>query len=406
MALFLAKKQEKCPFWAFSGINRGQRLFYEGKFIFAALNQGKLVNWLIGGDFLAIYRDGVAFEELAAFALAAREAGLDENIEEIGAFRGGREALGEQFNFVGAKVANLAIAKENGGDFLGGFSSGGAVDEFGNLVGEQALAVASGWVFGVLGENFAEFFWGDDGVVLEVFFERIVGLIEPELIEVEDAGLVAVEPDGVAFGFAEFTTGDFINNKRATVSVSLGVFETADEVNTRGAVAVLIGAAELKIDVVFAEKMEEVIALDEGVAKLGIADAGATFADAGLDELAIEKLSHAKGLADFAKEWQEFDFTEPIEVVENLGVGRGMSDADDLFRESDLVFGDFVETLQIALDGIFWIADLAGGATNEIIRSIAVANEAGAHHKSSEVADMKRIGARVGAPIKITRSFV
>jgi hypothetical protein len=49
---------------------------------------------------------------------------------------------------------------------------------------------------------------------------------------------------------------------------------------------------------------------------------------------------------------------------------------------------------------------LAGSATDKIIRSIAVANEAGAHHKSSEVADVKRIGARVGAPIKITRSFV
>ena len=95
-----------------------------------------------------------------------------------------------------------------------------------------------------------------------------------------------------------------------------------------------------------------------------------------------------------------------IEVIENLSVGWGMSDADDLFRESDFVLCNFVETLEIAFDGVLRVADLTGGATNEIIRSIAVANEAGAHHKSSEVADMKRIGTRVGAPIKITRSFV
>ena len=360
----------------FSGFTGVKRLFYEGKLVFATLDERELVNWLIGGDFGAIYRDGVTFEELAAFALAASETGLDEDVEKIGAFRGGREALGEEFYFVGAEVANLAIAKENGGDFLSGFSGGSAVDEFGYLVSEKTLAVASGWVLGVLSENFAEFFWGDDGVILEVFFERIVGLVEPELVEVEDAGLVAIEPDGVAFGFTEFATSDFIDDEWAAVNI------------------------------VFAEKMEEIIALDEGVAKLGIADAGAAFADASLDELTVEKLGHAESLADFAEKWQEFDFTEPIEVIENLGVSRGMGDADDLFRESNLVFGDFVETLQIALDGIFWIADLAGGAADEIIWSIAVANEAGAHHKSSEVADMKRIGTRVGAPIKITRSFV
>ena len=390
----------------FSGFTGVKRLFYEGKLVFATLDERELVNWLIGGDFGAIYRDGVTFEELAAFALAASETGLDEDVEKIGAFRGGREALGEEFYFVGAEVANLAIAKENGGDFLSGFSGGSAVDEFGYLVSEKTLAVASGWVLGVLSENFAEFFWGDDGVILEVFFERIVGLVEPELVEVEDAGLVAIEPDGVAFGFTEFATSDFIDDEWAAVGVSLGVFETADEVDARGTVAVLVSAAELEVNIVFAEKMEEIIALDEGVAKLGIADAGAAFADASLDELTVEKLGHAESLADFAEKWQEFDFTEPIEVIENLGVSRGMGDADDLFRESNLVFGDFVETLQIALDGIFWIADLAGGAADEIIWSIAVANEAGAHHKSSEVADMKRIGTRVGAPIKITRSFV
>ena len=280
------------------------------------------------------------------------------------------------------------------------------MNKFGDLVGEETLAIASTWVFGVLGEDFAEFLWGDDGVELEVIFEGIVGLVEPELIEVEDASLVAVEPDGVTFGFAEFAAGDLINDEWAAISVSLGVFEAANEVNARGAVAVLIGAAKLQIDVVFAEKMQEIVALNEGVAKLGIRNTGATFADASLNELTIEKLGHTESLADFAEEWQEFNVAKPIEVVENLGVGRGMSDADDLGSQSDLVLGDFIETLQIAFDGVFWVADLASSATNKIIRSIAVANEAGAHHKSSEVADMKRIGTRVGAPIKITRSFV
>ena len=381
-------------------------LLYEGKLVLAAFNECNFANLGVFGGFYAVYGDGARGDEIATFTLAGGEAGLDEDIEELGAFCGGREALGEKIEFIGAEVRNLAFAEENAGDFLGGICGVDAMNNFCNHVSERALAVASAWVLGVLGEDFAELVRGDEGVILEVFAEDLIWLVEPELVEVENAGFLAVEPDGVAFGLAEFAAGDLVDNERARVSVGFGALETTNEVDARGAVAVLVGAAELEINVMGAEKVKEVVALNEGVAKLGVADAGAAFADALLDELAIEKLSHAECLADFAEEWEELNLAKPIEVIENLGVGWGMSDADDLLRECDFVLRDFVETLEVAFDGVLRITDLAGGATNEIIRSIAVANEAGAHHKSSEVADMKRIGTRVGAPIKITRSFV
>ena len=44
--------------------------------------------------------------------------------------------------------------------------------------------------------------------------------------------------------------------------------------NARGTVAKLIGAAELKCNVVFAEEVQEIVALDEGVAKFGIRATG------------------------------------------------------------------------------------------------------------------------------------
>ena len=381
-------------------------LLYEGKLVLAAFNECNFANLGVFGGFYAVYGDGARGDEIATFALAGGETGLDEDVEELGAFCGGREALGEKIELIGAEVRNLAFAEENTSDFLGGIGGVDAMNNFCNHVSERALAIASAWILGVLGEDFAELIRGDDGVVLEVFFENFVRLVEPELVEIENAGLCAVEPDGVTFGLAEFAAGDFVDNERAGISVGFGALEAADEVDTRGAVAVLVGTAELEINVMSAEKMEEIVTLNEGVAKLGVADAGATFADAFLDELAVEKLSHAEGFADFAEEWEEFDFAKPIEVIENLGVGWGMSDADDLLGESDFVLCDFVEALEVTFDGIFRIANLASCATNEIIRSIAVANEAGAHHESSEVADVKRIGARVGAPIKITRSFV
>ena len=176
--------------------------------------------------------------------------------------------------------------------------------------------------------------------------------------------------------------------------------------NAASAVTVLIGAAELQVYVVLAEKMQEVVTLDKGVAKLSVADAGAAFADALLDELAIEELGHAEGLADFAKEWQEFDLAKPVVVVEDLRVGRGMGDADDLLGESGFVALDFVEAFEVALDGIFWIANLAGCAANKIIRSISVTHKTSAHHEGGKVANVKAIGAWIGTPIEIARSFV
>jgi hypothetical protein len=275
-----------------------------------------------------------------------------------------------------------------------------------NFLSEALLTEASAWVFAMRSEDLVELLWHDEGEVFEVIFERVIGLVEPELIEVENAGLISVEPDGVAFGLAKFATGDLVDNEWAGVTIGSGVFEALNEMNTRGAVAVLIGTAELKRDVVLAEEMKEIVALNESVAKLSIRDAGATFADAFLDELAIEKLSHTEGFADFAKEWQEFDVFKPIVVIENFGVSWGMGDADDLGSESGFIVLDFLERFEVALSGIFRIANLAGSTTNEIIRSITMACKASAHHQSSEVTDVKTIGGWVGAPIKITRSFV
>lgn len=176
------------------------------------------------------------------------------------------------------------------------------MNDSGDEFGKTSLAKAGAWILAMFIQNFVEFFWGDESEVFEVIFECFVGLVEPELIEIEDGSFFAIKPDGVAFGFAEFATGDFVDNEWARVAVGCCVFETRNKMNARGAVAKLVGAAELKSNVVFAEEVQEIVALDESVAKLGIRDAGATFADAILDELTIEQLGHAEAFTDFAKE--------------------------------------------------------------------------------------------------------
>ena len=146
------------------------------------------------------------------------------------------------------------------------------------------------------------------------------------------------------------------------------------------AVTELVGAAKLKIDIVCTEEMEEVVALNKSVAEFGITDAGTAFADAFLDELAIEKLGHTEGFADFAQEWQEFDVFEPIVVIYELGTFWRVGNFDDLFGESDFILLDFVETFKVAFNGILRVANLTSSAADKVVRSIAVTNEACAHH--------------------------
>ena len=70
--------------------------------------------------------------------------------------------------------------------------------------------------------------------------------------------------------------------------------------DARCAVAVLICAAELQGNAMFAEEMKKIVALDESVRKFGVGNPRTTSTDAVLYELAIEKLSHGEGFANFS----------------------------------------------------------------------------------------------------------
>lgn len=166
----------------------------------------------------------------------------------------------------------MFFSKEEFAELGGAVSGIFAVNNSGNATTEFLLAVASGWIFVVFGEDLLELFRGDEGVHLEEAIKVIVGLVEPELIEIKDGSLGAIEPDGVAFGLAKLATCNLIDYEWARVSIGLGILEALDEMNARGTVAILVGTAELKIDIVGAEEVKEIVALNEGVAELGIRD--------------------------------------------------------------------------------------------------------------------------------------
>ena len=256
--------------------------------VFAFFDNCEIRNGLIFGSFDAIYGNGIAGDELASFALAGGKMSGNEDIDETFAFSGSREGLSEQIDVGRGKILDLAFTKEELGEFLGLSSRFFAVNNFCNFFGEAFLTKASARVFAVLGEDLVEFCWHNEGEILEVIFKCIIGLIKPELIEIKDASFVGIEPDGITFGLAEFAACDFVDDEWARVTVGSGVFEALNEVDARSAVAILIGATELKCYVVFAEKMEKIVTLNESVAKFGVTDAGTAFANAFLNKLTIK----------------------------------------------------------------------------------------------------------------------
>ena len=246
--------------------------------------------------------------------------------------------------------------------------------------------------------------WGDEGVDFEIVVNLLIRKIEPKLIEVEDGSLLFGEPDGVAFGFAEFAIGYFVDDERSRPDFSFGVLQAFDKVEARGAVAKLISATELEVDTVGAVEMEEVVALNQGVRELRIGNAGATFADTGADEFAIEQLGHAELFADFTEKMEIAHVFEPVIVVD-----EGEIRFDDLLKlGGDFLFIVlyFTQTLQVAFAGVFGVADLTCGAADEEEWGIAVHDEAMTHHQGSEVADGHRVGGWVDAEVEFAGALV
>ena len=98
--------------------------------------------------------------------------------------------------------------------------------------GKVFLSEALGGVSQVSLHEVFMFCWHNKGKVLEVVGDGFVGLVEPELVEVEDGCFFAVKPNGVAFGFTEFAASNAINDERAGIRISSSVFEAFDEMNT------------------------------------------------------------------------------------------------------------------------------------------------------------------------------
>ena len=66
------------------------------------------------------------------------------------------------------------------------------MNDFGNFLSEAFLAGTCAGVFGMFGEDLLELFWHDESEVFEIILKSLIGLIEPELIEIKNGCLFGV----------------------------------------------------------------------------------------------------------------------------------------------------------------------------------------------------------------------
>ena len=85
------------------------KLFYVGEFVLTALDEAWFGDIFVFGDFFAIYRNGVAAEELTSFAFAAGELGCYEDVYKLLTFICSREAFGKEFAVVIIELSKILI---------------------------------------------------------------------------------------------------------------------------------------------------------------------------------------------------------------------------------------------------------------------------------------------------------
>ena len=156
----------------------------------------------------------------------------------------------------------------------------------GNFLGKTLLDRTKTGILGLLSHESIDFLLVESGENLDVTLSIVVAHIEPELIERVRTGAVAVEPDIAFFGFSEFLAVGF-SDKRASEckSIVLCAKLAADKFGSGGDVAPLVATAHLQLAVLGLVEVEEVVALEKLIGKLGKRHT--------LLELAIEATLHA-----------------------------------------------------------------------------------------------------------------
>mgnify|MGYP007072580595 CR=1 FL=1 len=174
-------------------------------------------------------------------------------------------ALGE-LKLGSGHVLGVALAAEQslcGVERLVGFLL--AVNQLGQLVGQDLLGLIQALVFP--GAHLIDLLQRQEGQHPDALHDICIADVAPVLIELEGAGLVGVEPDGVAGGLTHLLALR-IGQQGDGHGVGILAQLAADQLSAAQHIAPLVIAAELHIAAVVLEHIVEVVALHDHVVEL------------------------------------------------------------------------------------------------------------------------------------------
>ena len=296
------------------------------------------------------------------------------------------------------------FAEEDLTGLLCGFEVFASMYHDGHLFGQTALQLATTRVFAVTCDDVVDLILLQAGEDLDVAFSILVSYVEPELVEAVGRCVTLVEPDVALLGLAELAAVA-LGDEGAGEGVCLAAAHSPDELSAGGDVAPLVGTAHLQLAALVRVQVVEVVALEQLVGEFGEREAVAC--------LAVQTLLHAvlghhvvdgDVLAYVACEGKEGEVLHPVVVVDQFGTVGGI--AIEVEEACQLCFDtchvvcqrSFVEQVALlALAG--WIADHAGGTSDEGEGLVAATLQVAQHHHAAQVADMEAVGCGVDAEI-------
>ena len=212
------------------------------------------------------------------------------------------------------------------------------------------------------------------------------------MVELIGAGLVLVEPNGVAFALAKLVAVrvGYKRHRHSKYFVTCGL---ADQLNTGGDVAPLVGAGYLQINAARFVQILEIQALNEHIRELRIGD---TALHLTADEIFAEHIANVDILTVVTEEINNGQIFHPIVVINNL-VGE---DPLQLCFEAFVVVNDLVAVRELALNGSTRVADKGGRHTNKEQGSVTCCCKTASDKERGVVTQVQAVSRGVSTNIK------
>ena len=271
-----------------------------------------------------------------------------------------------------------------------------AVDHLGQLEGKDLLSLVEALIFP--GAHLIDLLQRQEGQHPDALHDICIADVAPVLIELEGAGLVGVEPDGVAGGLTHLLSLR-IGQQGDGHGVGILAQLAADQLGAAQHIAPLVIAAELHIAAVVLEHIVEVVALHDHVVEL---KEGQALLHALLVALGTQHIVDGEAGAHIAQQLDIVQVQQPVGIVQHQGLAlREVDELLHLLLEAGSVVGNVLLGQHLAHIGTAGgVADHGGAAADEGDGLVACHLQALHQGQGHEMSGGQAVGGAVEADVE------